>query len=132
MKGYKALDTDMRAYFGDGTKFDLGKQYCISSRLEVGRCGFHFCRCLHHIERYYRISKSRIFEVEADGEIQKDEQKYASEKIRLIRELTQDEIREYFVKHKNRLVKVKTVTSDLLWQNRDYAWKNWYMMKIPW
>ena len=103
MKGYKALLSDMSSRYGHMT-YEIGKKYTISGPLKMCENGYHFCTELEDIEQYYPISKSRIFEVEADGSIIHDDSKYCAESITLIRELSKEEIRQYFEDNQDKLI----------------------------
>ena len=105
MKGYKALDQDMRAFHGNGMQFEIDKLYSIRGNVALCHNGFHFCKAIEYLNDYYNIKNSRIFEIEADGEIVERDDKYAAEKIRLVRELTKEEIWDYFNRNQGELVK---------------------------
>ncbi len=96
MKGYKALDKNMEAVYGNGVQLKLGKKYTVKGDIVPCRNGFHFCEKIEYLNCCYDIKDSRIFEIEADGNIKKDKQKYAAESICLIKELSKEEIRNYF------------------------------------
>ena len=96
MKGYKALDWDMRAAYGNEMQFELGKTYSVNGEVVPCKNGFHFCEKIEYLNCYYNIADSRIFEVEADGTIIKSEDKYVAERIKLVRELSKEEISKYF------------------------------------
>ena len=95
MKGYKALNMDMSSAYGD-MSYEIGKKYTITGKLVPCENGYHFCENLEDIEGYYTISDSRIFEVEAEGKIIIGENKICAESITLLRELSKEEIRQYF------------------------------------
>ena len=106
MRGYKALDQDMRAIRGNGMQFEMDRLYSIRGNVVPCYNGFHFCKAIEYLNVYYNVKNSRIFEIEADGEIiEYDENKYAAEKIRLVRELTKEEIWDYFSRNQGRLIK---------------------------
>lgn len=96
MKGYKALDQEMRAAHGNNMQYELGKDYSVNGEVIPCRNGFHFCEKIEELNCYYDIADSRIFEVVADGIIRQDENKYVAEKIRLVRELSKEDIKKYF------------------------------------
>ena len=96
MKGYKALDWDMRAAYGNEMQFELGKTYSVNGEVVPCKNGFHFCEKIEYLNCYYNIADNRIFEVEADGIIIKSKDKYVAEKIKLVRELSKEEISKYF------------------------------------
>ena len=99
MKGYKALNMGMSSAYGD-MNYEIGKKYTIIGKLQMCKNGFHFCKYLEDIENHYPITKSRIFEVEADGEIIDEGTKFCAESITLIRELSKEEIHQYFINNK--------------------------------
>ena len=96
MIGYKA--TDMNGCCR-GFKFEVGKTYKKDTKKEDLRCctdtGFHFCRELFAIEKEsnYKLSESRLFEIIA-GDYVKDGDKYCTNKIKILREIKDDEKKE--------------------------------------
>lgn len=96
MRGYKALHQDMRADSGDNMPFKLGKKYFTDEEIIPCLTGFHFCRNIEYLNIYYDLKNSRIFEVDAHGDIKNEDFNYVSESIQLIRELTKEEIKVYF------------------------------------
>ena len=119
VKGFKGTDKDMRCQ--DDYQYELGKQFDLDEDVEPMVCskGFHFCKKLENVFRYYKIGDgNRFFEVEAlvkksDLDPKKKEyakyanaawnlyhtssqydDKYAAKSIRFIRELTVDEVFE--------------------------------------
>ena len=119
VKGFKGTDKDMRC---QDYQYELGKQFDLDDDIEPLLCekGFHFCKSLENVFRYYKIGDgNRFFEVEAlvkksdlDPERKKNnipttyvpygyllgfddgKDKYAAKSIRFIRELTVDEVFE--------------------------------------
>ncbi len=102
MRGYKALNMDMSSAYGD-MSYEIGKKYTITGKLKMCKNGFHFCKYLEDIENYYAITKSRIFEIEAKGEIINECDKSCAESIMLMRELSKEEIHQYFVDSKEHI-----------------------------
>ncbi len=102
MKGYKALNMDMSTH--GGIIYEIGGKYTIAGKLKLYENGYHFCKCLEDIELYYKIAESRIFEIEADGEIIDGENKSCAESITLVRELSKEEIRQYFIDNQESLL----------------------------
>ena len=118
VKGFKGTDKNMRCK-GD-YQYELGKQFDLDADVEPATCskGFHFCKNLENVFRYYKIGDgNRFFEVEAlvkksdwDSEQKKNRtrnpyysygylsgfsgsnDKYAAKSIRFIRELAVDEV----------------------------------------
>ncbi len=103
MKGYKALNMDMSSAYGDMI-YEVGKKYTITGELKMCKNGFHFCKCLEDIENYYEIVRSRIFEIKAEGEIIDGNIKSCTESITLIRELSKEEIHQYFADNQERIL----------------------------
>ena len=103
MKGYKALNMDMSSEYGDMV-YGIGKKYTITGELIICINGFHFCKHLEDVENYYEIVNSRIFEVEAEGKIIDGGNKSCAESITLIRELSKEEIHQYFVDNQERIL----------------------------
>ena len=103
MKGYKALNMDMSSAYGDMV-YEIGKKYTIAGQLKLNENGFHFCKCLEDIELYYKIAESRIFEIEADGKIIDGNIKFCAESIMLMRELSKEEIHQYFIDNQESLL----------------------------
>lgn len=103
MRGFKALNTDMFSKYGDMT-YELGIKYTITGDLIPCENGYHFCKNLEDIEGYYTISDSRIFEVEAEGQMIEDDGKIYAESITLIRELSKEEIRRYFKNNQEQIL----------------------------
>ena len=94
MRGYKALNEDMSTKYGNMT-YELNKVYEIEVELIMCENGYHFCTELIYVFTYYP-SDSRVFEIDTlDGEIIKKGDKYCTNKIKIIREISEDEINKY-------------------------------------
>ena len=98
MTGYKAFDENLQCR---GFQFEVGKTYETGKQKnELELCSdtvFHFCRELYKIEfvSNYTISKSRICEVIAEGDIVTDGDKYGTNKLTILREIPREELNEY-------------------------------------
>ena len=98
MIGYKAFDKNLRCR---GFQFEVGKSYDTGkTKEEMKLCTntvFHFCRELHRIEDVsnYCISKSRICEVIAEGDVVTDGDKFGTNKLFILREIPREELNEY-------------------------------------
>ena len=119
VKGFKGTEKDMSC---KGYRYELGKQFDLDDDINPVLCekGFHFCKNLENVFRYYKIGDgNRFFEVKAlvkksdwyseqkknrtcnlyqpysylPGFIVSDD-KYAAKSIRFIRELSADEVFE--------------------------------------
>ena len=96
MRGYKALNKDMSTLYRNMI-YELNKEYEIERKLIMCENGYHFCKELINVFNYYPLD-SRVFEIDTlDGEIKKDNEfdKYCTNKIKLVREISEDEINKY-------------------------------------
>lgn len=95
MYGFKAMNYDMSCR---NKEYDVGETY--SEDVYPIPCvqGMHFCRFLINVFNYYPLALSRIFLVKADGIIvTNDDQKYCTNRLRIVKELTPEDIRSYLV-----------------------------------
>ena len=98
VKGFKGTDKNMQCK--GNYQYELGRFFDMNSGDDVELCysGFHFCKNLENVFRYYNIGDgNRFFEVEAlvkksDWDTYDD--KYAAKSIHFVRELTVDEVFE--------------------------------------
>ena len=98
MKGYKAT------YNGKckGQLYEVGQTYSIDSILIMCQNGFHFCNKLEDVFDYYPPKHDiKVFEVEALGKTITDENKSVTNKIKIIRELSNKELKKHFILDKN-------------------------------
>ena len=94
MKGYKATELDMTCRY---YKFEMNKEFIHDGKLILCRSGFHFCEKLENVFEYYSFSpRYRFFEVEIpdDANIITDESKSVTNKIKFVREIALDEVKE--------------------------------------
>ena len=89
VKGFKGFNQDLTCR---GFQYEIGKTYEYNGEIELCSSGFHFCRKLQDVHRFYDLKTSRICEIEADGKIDNDGIKSVCARIRIIRELSREEI----------------------------------------
>lgn len=96
MKGYKALNQDMGVFGKDYMQFELGKTYSVDGKVALHENGFGFCDKIENLNHHFgkKITEDRVFEVEAEGNIEGDGIDFVAEQIRLTRELTRKEIND--------------------------------------
>lgn len=95
MKGYKAFNYDMtcQPVYWKLMHYEVGKTYEMRGLPRICYRGFHFCRTLRQVYNYYQTAfQTRICEIESIGNISASGGKVATNRIRIIRELTPDEI----------------------------------------
>ena len=97
----------MCAIHGDGMHYEVDKEYSMNER-DINLCfkGYHFCSNIEDTALwYYGFSNNLLFEIDTlDGKIIKANRKNVTNKIKLIREIPLEEIKEYFKIHSKRLV----------------------------
>ena len=113
--GYKGFDKDLKCR---DFQYEIGKTYAIDKKeLKICSKGFHFCYELEDVKSYYALpdfqheteviggidnltsllrgnSSNRFCEVEILGDVDTVEEKSATDIIRIVRELTKQEIIE--------------------------------------
>ena len=94
-KGYKGFNKDLQCR---GFQYELGKTYECETA-EVCSKGFHYCKKIKDVLDYYPIT-SRFCEIEDLGKTVTEQNKSATTKIKIVKELTRDELVELF-KYKN-------------------------------
>ena len=94
-KGYKGFDKDLQCR---GFQYEVGKTYECETA-EVSSKGFHYCKKIKDVLDYYPIT-SRFCEIEDLGKTVTKQNKSATTKIKIVKELTRDELVKLF-KYKN-------------------------------
>ena len=89
VKGFKGFNEDLTCR---GFQYEIGKTYKHNGEVELCRSGFHFCRKLKDVHHFYNLKTSRICEIEADGKIDDDGVKSACSRMRIVREVSREEI----------------------------------------
>ena len=92
MKGYKAFNNDLTCR---GMQYEIGKEYVFDGKPIPCRQGFHFCETIADCYKFYPTSDdTRICEVEATGEIVEDGVKRVTNVIKILAEITCDNLRK--------------------------------------
>jgi len=93
MKAYKAFDENLQCR---GFQFEIGKEYKHEGEIELCKNGFHACENISNVFNFYEFfgNGTRVCEVEILGqtETEPDRVKLVTNHIRIIRELTQEEV----------------------------------------
>lgn len=82
----------------NGFKFEIGKTYEITNDKPLKTCtdsGFHFSINLDDVFNHYSFKKCRLFEVEALDDVVTDGNKSVTKKLKIIRELTQEDLNNH-------------------------------------
>jgi len=93
MKGYKAFESNLTCR---GYQFTTDNTHKFEGVPVLCSSGFHFCTTLEDVVKYYRFPTMRVFEIEASGIItdaKEDCSKRACSEIRLVKEISLDEVR---------------------------------------
>lgn len=91
MRGYKAFLSDMTTRHGDNTVYEVGKIYTVEGEVKICENGYHFCKKCVDVYDYYS-KPCRICEVSVTGAVQTQGNKSVGRKLKILRELTADEI----------------------------------------
>ena len=92
MKGYKAFNKDLTCR---GMQYEIGKEFTFDGEPIPCRQGFHFCETIADCYEFYAESDdTRICEVEAVGDIAEEGVKRVTNKIRILAEITCENLRK--------------------------------------
>jgi len=92
MKGYKAFNKDLTCR---GMQYEIGKEFTFDGKPIPCRQGFHFCETIADCYEFYAESDdTRICEVEAVGDIAEEGVKRVTNKIRILAEITCENLRK--------------------------------------
>ena len=90
MKGYKVFKNDWTCR---GFQYAVGGTYEMEDEPSCCNRGFHFCGKLIDCFNYYDFdSENKVAEIEALGAIDGNEEKYCTNKIKIVRELSWHEV----------------------------------------
>ena len=94
MKGYKAFDSGWKCR---DFQYEIGKTYELpeGQELKMCQCGFHFCKNPIDVFAYYLFADNTLVaEIEALGDIKQEGTKFVTDKIKIVKEFTDDELQE--------------------------------------
>ena len=90
MKGYKVFNPDWTC---KDFQYEVGQTYIHEGDIELCFQGFHFCKRLHDCFSYYEFNPAnKVAEVEALGKIVEGPSKFVTNQIKIVRELTWQEV----------------------------------------
>jgi len=91
MKAYKAFDMIDDKMMCVRFVYEIGETYTLEEKLIICKNGFHACKTMENVFWYYS-TKSAVCEVEILGDIQEKGDKICTNKIKIIRQLSKEEI----------------------------------------
>ena len=91
-KGYKGFDSHLSCR---GFQYEIGKSYHYDGNIHLCSSGFHYCDELGQCFDFYEKYSSRFCEVEAFGDVKKTTEKNCCSDIRIVRELSREEINKH-------------------------------------
>ena len=90
MKGYKVFNSDWTC---KGFQYKVGETYEIDGKPTCCKKGFHFCKKLVDCFNYYFFDpNNKVAEIECLGDVDFGEDKYCTNKIKIIKELSWEEV----------------------------------------
>ena len=91
IKGYKAFNKDLKCR---GFQYEIGKEFEHKRKIELCEEGFHFCKKIVDIQGYYNLKneETRLCEVEATGKVIEGDDKCVTDKIKIIKEISKEEM----------------------------------------
>ncbi len=87
--GYKGFEPNMTC---QGFQYEVGQTYEHDGNIGLCEAGFHFCRKMADVLNYYNRHDCRYAVVEALGEVIDGEDKSVTDRLRIVRELTREEV----------------------------------------
>ena len=90
IKGYKVFNPDWTCR---GFQYEVGKTFIHNGNIEMCESGFHFCRKASDCFDYYNFdSRNKVAEVEAIGLVETQNNKSVTDKIKIVREISWQEL----------------------------------------
>lgn len=89
-KGFKVFNPDWTCR---GFQYEVGKEYIHEGEIGLCEAGFHYCKKASDCFNYYSFdSKNKVAEVEAFGEVLCKGNKSVTNKLRIVKEITWQEL----------------------------------------
>ena len=91
VKGYKAFNKDLTCR---DFQYEIGKEFEHKGKIGLCESGFHFCKKIADIQNYYNLKdeNTRLCEIEAIGQVDEGNDKCVTNKIKIIREISKEEM----------------------------------------
>ena len=90
MKGYKVFNSDWTCR---GFQYKVGETYEHKGDISICEKGFHFCREIAKCFNYYDFDpNNKVAEIEALGNVESDDDKSVTDKIKIVREISWEEM----------------------------------------
>ena len=91
VKGYKAFNKDLTCR---DFQYEIGKEFEHKGKIGLCESGFHFCKKIVDIQNYYNLKdeNTRLCEIEATGQVIEGDDKCVTNKIKIIREISKEEM----------------------------------------
>ena len=92
MKGYKVFNENWKCR---GFQYKVGETYEHKGGIYLCESGFHFCKKLNNCFNYYSFNpKNKVAEIEAIGDIIEGEDKCVTNKIKILKEISWQDVLE--------------------------------------
>ncbi|MGN0666446.1 MAG: pentapeptide repeat-containing protein [Huintestinicola sp.] len=90
IKGYKVFNPDWTCR---GFQYKVGETFTHEGDIEMCSAGFHFCQKASDCFNYYKFdSRNKVAEIEAIGLVETQGDKSATDKIKIVREISWQEL----------------------------------------
>ena len=108
IKGIKALGMNMEAIKGNGMVYEMNKEYTHGYGVMCRHSGYHYFDSIRDVMTLYNLNESRLFECELNGDkFDHDGIIHCTNKIKLVREITKEEIKKYIEDNLEELVNTR-------------------------
>ena len=96
IKGIKVLGMNMEAIKGNGMIYEMNKEYTHDGDVKCRHSGYHYFDSIRDVIYMYYFDETRVFECELNGdEFDHDGIVHCTNKIKLVREISKEEIKKY-------------------------------------